>query len=96
MPTTKGPIGDEPGRHDPRGAAADRDPNPMKPSVRAAPEGESCADCRFFLGDVDDTNGTGQCHRNAPSPMASGWPVVLGSDWCGEYEAAPAPASRKA
>jgi hypothetical protein len=54
---------------------------------------ENCATCRFFIPDFDTTNGTGACHRHAPSPtsMSAGWPSTRATDWCGEYEAGAAP-----
>ena len=41
--------------------------------------GESCADCRFFIG--------GSCRRYQPLqiPGKSIWPSVSPADWCGEW-----------
>jgi hypothetical protein len=53
--------------------------------------GSFCDTCRFF---VWATNEHGECRRHAPRPfvasdnggMVVGWPGVLASDWCGEWE----------
>jgi len=45
----------------------------------------SCSSCRYESG--------ARCHRYAPRPQSAvadetwtRWPLVLNSDWCGEYE----------
>jgi hypothetical protein len=60
-----------------------------------APDDQSCAQCRYYLGEDD-----GFCHRNPPSiwlPTAeygqpdsmrritAQWPPVSADDWCGEF-----------
>jgi len=52
-----------------------------------------CADCRFYdapeAGYEHDPRGS--CRRHAPLPRAidekivTAWPLVLPSDWCGEF-----------
>ena len=55
---------------------------------------DSCRNCKFYQGDVKDTEGKGQCRRNPPllagmhpekGPMYS-FVVVRASWWCGEYQ----------
>lgn len=46
---------------------------------------ECCEGCRFFWASECE------CRRNAPAPgrvsyERARWPVVFGSDWCGEYK----------
>jgi len=60
---------------------------------------ENCAGCRFS---VVPSGYYRQCRRHAPHPLAvnntapvaadknsrwATWPLVLNSDWCGEWEA---------
>jgi len=54
-----------------------------------------CMNCRFY-DPFDDGDNDGYCRRHAPrgtvveeeeAPMVRAeWPVVRGSDWCGEWE----------
>lgn len=55
-----------------------------------------CRNCRFFDRSAVKTH-WGDCRRRAPttraapttSPNLRGWPLVLESDWCGEWEQRP-------
>ena len=51
---------------------------------------ESCKECRFFLLTNEGTNPVGNCRRKSPQIAGQGelgrYPVVIGYDWCGEFE----------
>lgn len=60
---------------------------------------EKCENCKFWIKKVE---GTGECHRDSPSPDMSGfigfeeygdgtprlaiWPLTYKDEWCGEHE----------
>ena len=50
-----------------------------------------CSSCMWFVEKVADTNAPGldlvplgRCRRHAPT--MNGYPVVFGSDWCGDHK----------
>lgn len=46
-----------------------------------------CSTCMYFVekGDPDDQKPClGRCRRHAPA--LGGWPVVYGTDWCGDHK----------
>lgn len=48
----------------------------------------SCKTCQFYQFG-DPISEEGECHRNPPKWLEDGmgvWPVVVESDWCGEYK----------
>ena len=62
---------------------------------------DTCASCRFYNAFPDMVTPNGQCRHKSPaifdkswdSPVhghvvetATEWPLVMGTDWCGEYE----------
>lgn len=57
----------------------------------AVPPGESCANCTYSRADTDPTHKLLSCCRYPPSPMKDfqhyrgEWPMVLPTDWCGEW-----------
>ena len=69
---------------------------------------ERCETCRFWT-DVDEgVSDLGDCHRYPPKmaielkgdacdvikPRYGGWPLTFATDWCGEYQPTPTPATR--
>jgi len=44
----------------------------------------TCNDCRYCAAD-------GTCRRYPPSGRPTCWPTVHAMDWCGEFQAIPAP-----
>lgn len=48
--------------------------------------------CRYFLTDIEDEDGLGQCRRNPPVLIAdedgpySTFPLIEESEWCGEFK----------
>lgn len=59
----------------------------------------ACENCQFFTPDGKPVGGrwgrfvgSGHCHRYPPTLYYRAEPVVLTTDWCGEFQAkAPAP-----
>jgi hypothetical protein len=48
-----------------------------------------CFNCRFYDNTAGYTGG-GLCRRYAPVKYERrGWPLVIDSDWCGEFEPKP-------
>lgn len=53
-----------------------------------------CAECNFFLKDMNSDNGGGYCRRNSPSPsyipgsdkIFASWPYLHEGKWCGDYQ----------
>jgi len=44
---------------------------------------KACKNCKFFKAERSDAE-VGQCRKL--SPTHEGWPIIGGSNWCGEYE----------
>lgn len=49
-----------------------------------------CSSCQFYRMEHKGYCGTGRppsgrCHRYPPKSMESGFPIVLGNEFCGEY-----------
>ena len=43
----------------------------------------ACGRCMWWVR--KGTTTIGRCRRNAPSADAPGWPIVMDSDFCGEF-----------
>lgn len=65
-------------------------------SQHTAAFGVKCAECKFYEA-AESANGI--CHRNPPQFRTDfrfpQFPIVPSDAWCGEYEAKPAPETKK-
>lgn len=47
-------------------------------------KGMCCKTCMWYVKKESDTKNLGRCRRHAPT--MNGYPVVFGSDWCGDHK----------
>jgi hypothetical protein len=60
----------------------------VNPAPQPAATGQMCGNCQYSR-----PGGSGwlECHFSQPTwprnnPMSQGWPTVLPTDWCGQYQ----------